>query len=131
MVLSKIVITKDYRIILPDYGDMEIKMEPINKAVYLLFLKHKEGIYQKDLVDYKSELSSIYSQISNHASVSRVKSIDGLIDPTNNSLNEKIARIKQIFEVNMEEDLAEQYYIKGKRGEAKVISLPADLIVWE
>ena len=43
--LSRIVITKDYRIVLPDYQNMEIKMEPIVKAVYLLFLKHPEGIY--------------------------------------------------------------------------------------
>lgn len=35
--LSRMVITKDYRILLPDYNGMEIKMEPLVKAVYLLF----------------------------------------------------------------------------------------------
>ena len=30
----RLVITKDYRIVLPDYNNMEIKMEPLVKAVY-------------------------------------------------------------------------------------------------
>ena len=51
--LSRMVITKDYRIILPDYNDMEIRMEPLVKAVYLLFLKHPEGILFKYLPDYR------------------------------------------------------------------------------
>ena len=37
--LSRMVITKDMRILLPDYNNMEIKMEPLVKAVYLLFLR--------------------------------------------------------------------------------------------
>lgn len=45
--LSRLVITKDYRLLLPDYNNMEIKMEPLVKAVYFLFLKHPEGILFK------------------------------------------------------------------------------------
>ena len=60
--LSRMVITKDYRIVLPDYNDMEIKMEPLVKAVYLLFLKYPEGIMFKFLPDYREELAHIYSE---------------------------------------------------------------------
>lgn len=42
--LSKLVVTKDLRIFLPDYENMEITMEPLVKAVFLLFLKRPEGI---------------------------------------------------------------------------------------
>ena len=49
------VITTDLRVILTDYGNMEIKMEPINKAVFLLFLRHPEGIVFKYLPDYRNE----------------------------------------------------------------------------
>ena len=42
--LSRLVITKDFRLLLPDYNNMEIKLEPLAKAVYLLFLNHPEGI---------------------------------------------------------------------------------------
>ena len=56
--LSRLVVTSDYRILLPDYNDMEIKMEPLVKAVYLLFLRHPEGIMFKSLPDYRKELST-------------------------------------------------------------------------
>jgi hypothetical protein len=39
---------------------MEIKMEPLTKAVYLLFLNHPEGILFKHLPDYRQELANIY-----------------------------------------------------------------------
>lgn len=45
--LSRMVITDKYHIILPDYHDMRIKMEPLVKAVFILFLRHEEGIVFK------------------------------------------------------------------------------------
>ena len=41
---------------------MEIKMEPLVKAVYLLFLKHPEGIVFKCLPDYRKELAELYKR---------------------------------------------------------------------
>ena len=58
--LSKLVITKKHEIILPDYNNMIIKMEPIVKAIFFLFLKHPEGIIFKHLPDYRQELIEIY-----------------------------------------------------------------------
>ena len=62
--LSRLVITKDYDIYLPDYHNMEIKMAPLSKAVFFLFLRHPEGIIFKHLPDYHDELLGIYSQLS-------------------------------------------------------------------
>lgn len=42
--LSRILIKKDFSIILPDYKNIEIKMTPLPKAVFFLFLNHPEGI---------------------------------------------------------------------------------------
>ena len=41
--LSRLVITEDYRFILADY-QKEVELQPVHKAVYLLFLAHPEGI---------------------------------------------------------------------------------------
>ena len=68
--LSRLVITKDYDIYLPDYHNMEIKMAPLSKAVFFLFLRHPEGIIFKHLPDYHDELLGIYSQLK-----------DGMISP--------------------------------------------------
>lgn len=130
--LSRLVITKDMTIILPDYNNMEIKMEPINKAVFLLFLRHPEGIIFKHLPDYRKELAEIYQMIKPLGLNDRaIQSIEDVTNPCLNSINEKCARIRGAFISLFDESLAKHYYISGWRGEAKKISLPRDLVVWE
>lgn len=130
--LSRLVITKDMRIILSDYNNMEIVMEPINKAVFLLFLKHPEGIVFKCLPDYRKELAEIYQIIKPLGLNDRaIQSIEDVTNPCLNSINEKCARIRGAFISKFDENLARHYYITGYRGEAKKISLPRDLVVWE
>ncbi len=130
--LSRMVITKDYRILLPDYNDMEIKMEPLVKAVYLLFLKHPEGILFKHLPDYRQELTEIYVKLKPNGLNDRaLQSIEDVTNPLLNSINEKCARIRGAFLSQFDDHMAKHYYIDGLRGEAKKIALPRDLIVWE
>ena len=130
--LSQLVVTKDMRIILSDYQMMEIKMEPINKAVYLLFLRHPEGIIFKHLPDYRRELAEIYQMIKPFGLTDRaIRSIEDVTNPCLNSINEKCARIRGAFISQFDEKLAQHYYIYGERGEAKKISLPRELVTWE
>lgn len=130
--LSRLVITKDRRIMLPDYNNMEIKMEPLVKAVYLLFLKHPEGIVFKYLPDYRKELAEIYQKIRPLGLNERaIRSIEDVTNPCLNSINEKCARIRGAFVSQFDERLAEHYFIVGRRGEEKKIALPRNLVVWE
>ena len=130
--LSRLVITKDLRIILPDYHNMEIKMEPLVKAVYLLFLKHPEGIIFKHLPDYRKELAEIYQKIKPYGLNERaIRSIEDVTNPCLNSINEKCARIRGAFISQFDDSLAQKYYIYGWRGEAKKIALPRELVQWE
>ena len=130
--LSRLVITKDYRILLPDYNDIEVKMEPLVKAVYLLFLNHPEGIIFKELADYREELLNIYKKLKPMGLSKRtVQSIEDVTNPLLNSINEKCARIRSAFVKEFDEGLAKNYYVTGERAEAKKISLPRDLVVWE
>lgn len=131
-ILSRLLITKDMRILLPDYQNMEIKMEPINKAVYLLFLRHPEGIVFKHLPDYRKELAEIYQKIKPFGLNDRVlQSIEDVTNPCLNSINEKCARIRGSFVSRFDGSLAQNYYIFGFRGEPKKISLPQELVIWE
>ena len=129
---SRLVITKDYRIVLPDYNSMEIKMEPLVKAVYLLFLNHPEGIYFKHLPDYREELAHIYNKVRPMGMNDRtLRSIEDVTNPMLNSINEKCARIRGAFVGRFDDHMARHYYIDGLRGEAKKIALPRNLVVWE
>lgn len=130
--LSRLIITKDYQILLPDYNDIEVKMEPLVKAVYLLFLKHPEGILFKGLTDYREEMLDIYKKLKPMGLNKRtIQSIEDVTNPLLNSINEKCARIRSAFVKEFDESLAKNYFVTGERGEAKKIALPRDLVIWE
>lgn len=130
--LSRLIVTKDYKILLPEYNEIEVKMEPLVKAVYLLFLKHPEGIMFKVLSDYREELLDIYKQLKPLGLNQRtIQSIEDVTNPLLNSINEKCARIRSAFVKEFDEGLAKNYFVTGERGEAKKITLPRDLVVWE
>ena len=129
--LPKLMISRNYRIFLGDERK-EVHLEPLVKAVYLLFLKHPEGIVFKDLPDYREELTRIYDKIRPWGLSDRaLQSIEDVTNPMLNSINEKCARIKKVFVAMLDSSIADQYYIKGTRGDAKKIALPRDLVVWE
>ncbi|MCX6278187.1 MAG: hypothetical protein NT004_08825 [Bacteroidetes bacterium] len=129
--LSRLVIEKDFRIILPDYDHLEIELTPLPKAVFLFFLMHPEGVLLKHLSDHRIELLEIYKQLSYRETWDEIdRSIDELTDPTKNSINEKCSRIKEAFIKHFEERLARSYYITGDRGKEKQITLNRNLITW-
>lgn len=129
--LSKLTITKDYILLLSDYNK-EVKLEPIVKAVYLLYLNHPEGISFKYLPDYRKELADLYQKIKPFGLTERaIRSIEDVTNPLLNSINEKCSRIRAAFLPIVDASLLDQYIIKGKSGEEKKIALPRDLVVWE
>lgn len=130
--VSSLYITRDYRIILPEYQNMEITMPALPRAVYILFLKHPEGIRFKDLPEYYDELLGIYRILNPIGGTQRQKqSIMNVTNPLSNSINEKCARIKEAFVQHFDDRLAQNYYITGKKGEPKRIALSPCMIVWE
>lgn len=129
--LPKLMISRNYRIFLGDER-IEVHLEPLVKAVYLLFLKHPEGIVFKDLPDCREELAKIYNKVRPWGLTDRaLKSLEDVTNPMLNSINEKCARIRKAFGALLDSSVAGQYYIKGVRGKAKKIALPRDLVVWE
>ena len=120
------------RIFLPDYNNMEIKMPTLSKAIYMLYLRHPEGIMFSYLPDYRDELLHLYGMISGRDNREDIqRSIDDVTDPTRNSINEKCSRIKQAFLREFDDSIARNYYITGERGEAKKILLSRDLVTWD
>ena len=129
--LVPLIISRNYRIFLGKERK-EVHMEPLVKSLYLLFLQHPEGIIFKDLPDYRQELANIYNKVRPWGLTDRaLQSIEDVTNPMLNSINEKCAKIKKIFETTLDSSIAEKYYIKGTRGEAKKIALPRELVTWE
>ena len=129
--LSKLRITKQYKILLVDY-DKEIKMGPLPKTVFLFFLRHPEGVMFSHLQDYKQELREIYGRVCTNDDLEKMEqSISRLIDPFDNSICEKCAAVKKAFVMNVSDTVAKNYYVNGSQGEKKSISLDRNLVEWE
>ena len=131
--LPQLVVAKDYEIILLS-GEKRVvvDMEPLVKAVYLLFLSHPEGIVLKCLPDYRKELMKLYLVLRPAGMTDRVeKSIIDVTSATSNSINEKCARIRKIFSGLLPKSVARYYAISGKRGEPKKIDLVRANVIWE
>lgn len=142
--LSRLMITRDYRFLLIDLDSKEIELQPVHKAVYLLFLAHPEGIEFKRLRDYREELLKYYMATARLMDKEKIiESVEHLVNPLDNAINEKCSRIKRVFNGLMDEYTASYYIISGhveKRiagsnriwyERLKTITLPRDLVVWE
>ena len=128
--LSPLLITKDYRIFLPAYNNMEIYMPTLSKAVYFLYLRHPLGMRFKELIDYRDELFQIYCAISNRENYDKMRqSIDELVDSTRNSINEKCSRIRASFISRFADDMAHHYYITGSSSTPKRIALERNMLI--
>jgi plasmid maintenance system killer protein len=106
--------------ILTDIQDMSIRLTPLEATVYYFFLKHPEGIVLNRLDEHEEELYSIYSRCSvansdNNIAAMR-NSIRALADPLENSLNEKISKIKAKFIRALGAEMASHYYIARDNG---------------
>ena len=130
--LSRLRIEADGRIILADYGEREIKMSPLTKAVFLLFLRHPEGIIFKHLPDYRDELQHIYVRLLGDAADNEkvLRSISDVTNPCHNSINEKCSRIREAFLQEISEPLARYYFVTGERATPKKILLDRKLVEW-
>ena len=115
---------------LPNFNEVEVKMPAMCRAIYILFLKHTEGIALRDIGDYRAELEDIYSIVMPGRSEEKAKeAIDNLLDPMSNTLNEYISKIKRCFKsCIIDDELASNYIITGKRNEPYRIALDSSLI---
>lgn len=126
-----LIVSEDYKVLLSGEKEVEVQMEPLVKAVYLLFLLHPEGIILKRLPDYRDELRTIY-QLLRPAGITpkAEKSIMDVTNPMLNSINEKCARIRHYFTSLLPSNVAYYYSISGKRGELKKIALDRVNVIW-
>lgn len=142
--LSRLVITKDCRFLLTDYGNREVELQPVHKAVYMLFLAHPEGIEFKRLSEYRDELRRYYERTAPYLNRQKMEeSLDHLTNPLDNAINEKCSRIKKVFSELVDEYTATYYIISGHVQKhisgsnriwyerLKIITLPRELVKWE
>ena len=126
---SMLVTGYTHRIFFTDYGNLELNLNPKQRAIYCFFLRHPEGVRLVDLVDHRSEIGALYHRFSNFSSIEEIdESLNLLLDPMENNLNETLSRIRSVIKQTLGQRIAENYFIKGNRGEPYKIELESSRI---
>ena len=127
--LSRLIVDNQKNIFLPDFENIQIRLNPLEKTLYMLYLFHPEGIEISSLCDYKEEMYHIYTNISTRGDLQEMKSkIDRIANVTTNSASEKISKIKEKFSSAIGSELAKNYYIHGANATTRKISLDRKLV---
>ena len=127
--ISPIVIDEEYNIILPLYPQINIKMEPLPKSIYLLFLQHPEGIVLKNISDYEEEIKKIYLAISGRKNVSVInRLIEKMCDPTENMLHKTLSIIRKTFCNKMNIEIAQKYIPTTGRSTAHRVPIRRNMV---
>lgn len=150
--LRRLIVKRDGRLFLEgnknigngSNNTVEVQLSPVHRAVYLLFLRHEEGIEFKRLSEYHDELLSLYDRICPEGDQDKKReTVERLTNPLDNAINEKCSRIKSVF-TSLMDDYSASYYIISSQSKQfdptsprrwfrrlKVITLPRNLVVCE
>lgn len=129
---ERIRITRDLRILLPDRFDTEVRLRPLVKTVFLLFLRHPEGIRFSELDACREELTALYMAVSGRGDRAEMqRSIDRIIDPRDNSIHEKASNLAAALSRYFPPSELPAYTLSGKAGAPKRIRLDRNLVEWE
>jgi hypothetical protein len=120
------------KIILPDSGDEELRLSPVQRAVYLLFLRHPEGILFKEMPDHFEECKQIYHRTYTGGSIVAINNtINRLVYNEDSTLSEVLSKIKYRLMNQLGSNLAERYIIQGERAETRKINIDRKMIIWD
>jgi hypothetical protein len=113
---------RNRKLIFPELGDLEVRLTPLEKTVYLFFFSHPEGVALNSIFEHEDEFMDIYSSLSNADSREvMVQRVNDLIDPLSNSISEKISRIRRKFSEALGEEMASDFIITGANAEPRYI----------
>lgn len=122
-------VDEKFNIFLPLNGNKRIEIEPLPKALYLLFLRHPEGILLKNISDYRVELEYIYCKVSRRKNPTVIhRLLDEITNPLSNMLHKNLSIIRAAFLKKITADAAETFIPLRNRGREHYILLDASRI---
>lgn len=103
-------------LVLPDAGDARIRLTPMERTLYILFLRYPEGINADELWRYWDELCEIYGSQTVYDDIDLIEdAVEGICDEEKVTWYTNVSRIKRKVSDRIGKRAAEQYIIR--RGE--------------
>ena len=127
----KLYIDRRYSIRIDAPDGPEMMLRPLVKALFILFLKHPEGILLKRRDEYREELEEIYGIIA--PGVSRddvIKRVGRLVCVEDNSFSEKASVLNASLERMLPGSIVDGYKIQGHNGSPRRIPLAPVAALW-
>ena len=116
---------------LTDLGDLQVNLNPKERALYLVYLNHPEGIRRAELIDFRNELKQYYAFFSNMWDINQIDSaIDLLTNALEQNFMQVLSRIRRKFRETVGEEQYNDYSIESHDGIYK-ISLDRELISFD
>jgi len=128
--LSSVFIDQDFKILLPEFGNREIKLSHLTKSVYLLFLVNND-IDLTEISNHKTELFNIYKHISYQENLDKMEDTINHLIMSPDELYVHFSRIKSAFCKQFDIHIARHYFITGRKNQPKKIILDKKLIDWD
>ena len=123
---------KNYNIRMGEADGQILQLRPLVKTLFILFLRHPEGILLKHRDDYRTELEEIYSTINPNTFMEDVKArVARLVDLEDNSFSEKASVLNARLKELLPDEIAGEYQISGYNGCPRKIRLNPLLVHWE
>lgn len=130
---SRIVITPGREPIrFLDMGNSQLRLSPLEKTIFILFLENENGIFFNRLSEHRDRLQDVYMTVGHNLTLANLKNtLDDITNPTENRLSEIVSKMRNKFSRHVGYEMAEHYAIDGPRGSRKKIKLDRSLVVWD
>ena len=132
---KELVVNMDGNLVIPNYANLLIKLNPLPKSLYLFLLQHPEGIEPDALVGYRKELLRIYRHFTIFGEDKDIEnSIDNLLSEDKRALYSHISKLNSKIEEKLASPRSKPYKIQFRRKPAPgryIIDVPFDNIRWE
>ena len=100
-------------LVLPDAGEVQIKLTPMERTLYILFLRYSDGINADELWRYWDELCDIYRTQTVYDDIDLIEdAVEGICDEEKVTWYTNVSRIKRKITDKLGKRSAEQYIIK-------------------
>ena len=128
----KLYISHNYTIHTQAQDGPELQLRPLVRALFILILKHPEGILRKRRDTFREELEQIYSIIAPETAPETIsKRVGRLMNPEENAFSENVSSLNATLDRIFPQGAAGNYKIQGYNGYPRRIPLDPVLVEWE
>ena len=111
-----------------DYG-VTVKLNPMEKTLYTLFLKKEDGIYVDDFWKYYDELVEIYRKMTRFEDEDAITdAVDNVLDDSRVTLYTNLSRIKKKITEAAGRAAADKYAILRGKDNVYRLAVSRDLV---